>query len=71
MDTAKLTNSEWHTKEIPTLLAELSTTENGLTQGEAARRLDEHGPNELISADHISPWTVFANQFKNAYIPYF
>jgi len=46
-NTAKLTNSDWHIKETPTLLAELSTTEKGLTQTEAARRLNTHGLNSL------------------------
>jgi Ca2+-transporting ATPase len=30
--------------------------------------LVEYGPNELVSADGVSPWEVLANQFKNVLI---
>lgn len=33
-----------------------------------ARRLAEHGPNELQAAHHISPWTILLEQFKNVLI---
>ena len=68
MDTAKLTNSEWHTKEIPTLLAELSTTENGLTQAEAASRLKIHGLNSLPRQAGPTWWQVLGRQFKSPLI---
>jgi Ca2+-transporting ATPase len=40
----------------------------GLTGAEAARRLAEHGPNELQAAHRVSPWTLLAEQFKNVLI---
>jgi P-type Ca2+ transporter type 2C len=40
----------------------------GLTAPEAARRLAEHGANELARAEGSSPWKVLANQFKGALI---
>ena len=58
----------WHTLSTERVLEQLSATRAGLSSGEARRRLVEHGPNELVSADHVSPWTVFANQFKNVLI---
>ncbi|HSE86393.1 MAG TPA: cation-translocating P-type ATPase [Candidatus Binatia bacterium] len=41
---------------------------SGLNQGEAARRLIQHGANELRSADRISPWSILLRQFKNVLI---
>src|SRR3989344_9487233 len=37
----------------------------GLTAEEAGRLLAIHGPNELTMTTHISPFTLFINQFKN------
>jgi len=68
MDTAQLTNSEWHTKEIPTLLAELATTEKGLTQAEAAKRLKIHGLNSLPRQPSPTWWQVLGRQFKSPLI---
>ncbi len=58
----------WHTLAIEKIFGQLSTTSSGLCAEEAERRLGEYGPNELPSADQISPWAVFANQFKNVLI---
>ena len=68
MDTAKVANSDWHIKEIPTLLAELSTTENGLTQTEAAKRLKIHGLNSLPRQPSPTWWQVLGRQFKSPLI---
>ena len=68
MNKTILTNSQWHTKEIPTLLAELSATENGLTREEAARRLKIHGPNSLPREPGPTMWQVFGRQFKSPLI---
>jgi len=40
----------------------------GLTSGDAARRLVEHGPNELARAESTSAVVVMAHQFKGALI---
>ena len=40
----------------------------GLSSGEAARRLAEHGPNELTREEGPSPWALLAGQFKGAMI---
>ncbi len=68
MDTAKVSNSDWHIKEIPTLLAELSITENGLTQAEAAKRLKTHGLNSLPRQPKPAWWQVLGRQFKSPLI---
>ena len=39
--------------------------ENGLSTEEAQRRMQQYGPNELISAEKISPLKMFILQFKD------
>ncbi len=43
-------------------------TPEGLTAAEAARRLAEHGPNELARGEGPSPWALLARQFQGAMI---
>jgi Ca2+-transporting ATPase len=40
----------------------------GLSATEAARRLAEHGPNQLAQREGSSPWKLLAGQFKGAMI---
>ena len=40
----------------------------GLSQAEAARRLAEHGPNELIERGLRSPWRILAGQFTEVMV---
>jgi Ca2+-transporting ATPase len=55
--------------EVAAVAAELKTNlAHGLTAAEAARRLAEHGPNELQAAHRVSPWALLAEQFKNVLI---
>jgi Ca2+-transporting ATPase len=46
-------------------MQQLDTSEKGLTQAEAAKRLEKYGPNTLKEEKKISPWTIFFGQFKN------
>ncbi len=58
--------TDWHKQEISKVLKELSTDGiKGLSDVETARRLLEHGPNELRAADRVSPWAILFEQFKN------
>jgi len=50
-------------KEV--LLSQLNTSENGLKDEEAARRLEEYGLNEVPSAGHRTSLSIFLAQFKN------
>lgn len=59
------TEKTWYDIEPAQALTELGTDKAGLTVEEAARRLQEHGPNELISKKKISPVTIFFEQFKD------
>ncbi len=59
----------WHTRPVQEVIEQLSTHgEDGLSSAEAARRLAEHGPNELQAARHISAWSILVEQFKNVLI---
>jgi Ca2+-transporting ATPase len=58
----------WHTLSIERVLERLSVASSGLSTEEARLRLIEHGPNELVSADGVTPWAVLGNQFKNVLI---
>jgi Ca2+-transporting ATPase len=62
------THSLWHTLSSDTVFAHLKSAPTGLTGAEAARRLAEHGPNELQAAHRISPWAILFEQFKNVLI---
>jgi Ca2+-transporting ATPase len=58
----------WHTFSTSKVLAHLQAMPTGLTGTEAARRLLEHGPNELQAAHRVSPWVLLLEQFKNILI---
>jgi Ca2+-transporting ATPase len=61
--------NDWHQLAVTDVLQRLGTdTDFGLTASAASERLAEHGPNELQAAHTVSPWTIFAAQFKNILI---
>ena len=58
--------SEWYQLETEATLRELGTNvQSGLTSEEAARRLQEYGPNELVEKGAKSPLAIFLDQFKD------
>jgi P-type Ca2+ transporter type 2C len=62
-------SNSWHRLDATNIIHRLgSDGSSGLKQGEAARRLIEHGANELKSSHRISPWSILLAQFKNALI---
>jgi len=67
--TVAATGTPWHALPVEEVGAGLGTSPDaGLTSAEAARRLDEHGPNELEAARAAGPWKLFLDQFKNVLI---
>ncbi|MFQ6057709.1 MAG: cation-translocating P-type ATPase [Anaerolineae bacterium] len=57
------TGPAWHRLKASEVLARLgSDGERGLSQAEAARRLMEHGPNELVERGLKSPWHILWEQ---------
>ncbi|MGH9322596.1 MAG: cation-translocating P-type ATPase, partial [Vicinamibacteria bacterium] len=63
-----MAQENWHTETVETVLARLKSSPTGLSAEEAARRLEEHGPNELQVAHTISAWEILLEQFKNVLI---
>ncbi|PKN13846.1 MAG: ATPase [Deltaproteobacteria bacterium HGW-Deltaproteobacteria-4] len=55
----------WHQKEIKEIIAELGALPQGLTTEEAARRLLEHGPNELIEKKKKTLAMMLVDQFRD------
>jgi Ca2+-transporting ATPase len=58
----------WHTLTVSDTFERLKSTPRGLTEAEAARRLNDYGPNELQALHRISPWEILFEQFKNVLI---
>ena len=66
--TAEELKPHWYEMSCEDVFLILNSTPAGLTGAEASRRLAEHGPNEVQSADRISPLRLFFQQFKNVLI---
>ena len=61
--------SAWHALDPDEVAARLETSATrGLGGEEAARRLAEHGPNEIQAAHRVPPWRLLLEQFKNVLI---
>lgn len=56
-----------HTVSIEDLLERLDTSESGLTQAEADRRMDEFGPNILEKGRKENQIIRFLKHFKNLF----
>jgi Ca2+-transporting ATPase len=59
----------WYSQPVEAVIRQLNTdADRGLASEEAARRLAEHGLNELQTAGRISAWAILVEQFKNVLI---
>ena len=59
----------WHTSEAAQVLRSLGTdAPSGLSNEEAARRLEERGTNELEDRGSRSPWAILWDQFTSTMI---
>jgi magnesium-transporting ATPase (P-type) len=57
--------ARWHALEGAEALQRLKVESSGLSDEEAARRLDKYGRNRIRRQDADSAFTVFVRQFKN------
>jgi Ca2+-transporting ATPase len=58
----------WYQLEVNQIFEELETSEYGLTETEAKKRLQKFGPNKLAEAEKISPLKILLHQFKSPLI---
>lgn len=68
MESSLPETTPWHILPVESVYSLLKSAPGGLAEPEAARRLAEHGPNELRAAPRISPWEILFEQFKNILI---
>jgi len=55
----------WHAKKEAQVLEELKTSEKGLSEKEAAERLEKYGKNELKRVKRLIALKIFARQFAS------
>lgn len=61
--------NDWYKLDPQAVLKELnSAPEGGLADAEAARRLEEHGPNELVERGVRNPWAILWSQFTETMV---
>jgi Ca2+-transporting ATPase len=68
MTAEKKRNMAWHTLGEEEVCAELQCGVTGLSGDEAARRLQEYGPNELQPPRRVPWWSILLQQFKSTLI---
>ncbi len=61
-------NQTWHTQTQDEIYQTLNTSPNGLSSAEAAKRLQQTGPNEIQAAPPVSAFKILLEQFKNVLI---
>ena len=60
---------DWYGLEVEETAEGLGTSlSSGLSEQEAARRLEQYGLNELASAGAVAPWRLLLEQFRNVLI---
>ncbi|OPY73406.1 MAG: Calcium-transporting ATPase 1 [Syntrophorhabdus sp. PtaU1.Bin050] len=55
----------WHQESIEDIFNALGSSQNGLSDNEAAKRLHRYGPNELKEKTKRTPLIMFLDQFKD------
>ena len=58
----------WYQMKAQETLEKLVTTDDGLTEQEAARRLEQYGPNKLAEEERISRLKILLHQFTSPLI---
>ena len=57
--------TEWHRLDAQEAVEQInSDLINGLTTAEAARRMAEYGPNDLVERGNKNPWAILLEQFR-------
>lgn len=58
----------WHTLQIEALYREFASSENGISDDEAAKRREKYGPNSLEADEGVSLWMLVLRQLKSPLI---
>src|SRR5690348_9862057 len=58
----------WHALPLEDVLSVLGTTNLGLTEAEAGRRLVRYGPNVLVAAPPDPAWRILVRQFRSVVV---
>ncbi|MFL5743516.1 MAG: calcium-translocating P-type ATPase, PMCA-type [Niastella sp.] len=58
----------WHTSSTDAILKEFQSNMDGLPDDEAAKRIQQYGPNQLQEKKKRPVWLLFAMQFKDVMI---
>ncbi|MCK5547993.1 MAG: HAD-IC family P-type ATPase, partial [Thermoplasmata archaeon] len=58
----------WYNLSSEETISKLKSSNDGLAEKEAEKRLARYGPNEITEVRRISPFRIFLRQFKNALI---
>jgi len=59
---------DWYRLDVAAVFESLQSSKEGLSPEEAARRLEEHGPNKLVEEEKISRLKIFVHQFTSPLI---
>jgi len=59
---------QWYQESAAVVFKKLQTSEKGISEDEAVKRLEKHGANVLPSTNALSPLQIFVNQFKDTLI---
>ena len=68
MSSSPYPQEDWHHRTTDELLIHFATTAAGLSSTEAAKRLTQHGPNQLQEVERMGPWHLVMDQFKSLVI---
>ncbi len=60
-----MTQPHWHQEQIEDIFKRVDSGKEGLTAGEAEKRLQQYGPNELQAKKKKTPVMMFLDQFKD------
>ncbi|MCU4925754.1 cation-transporting P-type ATPase [Halobacteria archaeon AArc-dxtr1] len=60
--------SDWHSRPLQNVFAELETSEEGLTAAQARTRLEREGPNTVEAEEGTSPLRILVEQYSSALI---
>ena len=55
----------WHSERIKQIYSELDSSDEGLDQEEAEKRLEKYGENSIESGNEVSPFKIFVSQFQD------